>query len=116
MNLTNIYDAVTLTAPCTHNAFLTHFNASLMYLIAKYGLSYVIKSKKGYTKPESVYDDVPVYDDYAPAITDNIIYLITGNGERKTDFVMEAENAYKTVWSIKARKKRIYDRGYFDDV
>ena len=113
MNIKSLYDTVVLEAPCSHNQFLTHLDTTVRTLIAQFGMNYVIE-RGTYGIPRYIDSDIPVYEAYYPAICDNIRFLLTGNGDRKTDYVSEADSAYKTVWTAKVRGKRILDRGYSD--
>ena len=112
MNIKDIYDTVTLSSACTHNAFLTHFDTTINYLVARYGQKNVFVDDS-YQKPHSIDADVPVFDEYKAALCDNIIYLLSGNADRKTDFTAEADYAYKTVYAKRMKGKRILDGGYF---
>lgn len=113
MNIKSLYDTVTLDTPCSHNQFLTHLDVTVRTLIAQYGMNYVIDCGI-YGVPRSIDNDIPVFEAYYPAICDNIRFLLTGEDDRKTDYVSEADSAYKTVWKFKANGKRIVDRGYYD--
>lgn len=112
MNIKDIYDTVTLSSACSHNAFLTHLDSTINYLIGRYGKKNVFVSD-GYQKPRTIDTDVPIYDEYKAALCDNIIYLLTSNADRKTDFTAEADYAYKTVYSMRVKGKRILDGGYY---
>lgn len=116
MNVKDLYDAVKLRTSCSQNEFLTYFDQTVRTLIAEYHVSYVILRARIYGKPRTVNEDVPVYDEYYPAILNNVLFLLTGDVDRKSDFVAEAVAAYKSVWSVKARGVRFADRGYGCDV
>lgn len=113
MNIKSLYDTVVLRSPCSHNEFLTHLDTTVRTLSAQYGMSYVVKSGT-YGIPRYIDSDIPVYDEYYPAICDNILFLLTGDGDRKTDYVAEANAAYKSVWSAKAKGRTLRDRRYYD--
>lgn len=112
MNIKSLYDTVVLRSPCSHNEFLTHLDTTVRTLSAQYGLSYVITSGT-YGIPRYVDSDIPVYDAYYPAICSNILFLLTGDADRKTDYVAESDAAYKSVWSEKAKGRTLRDRGYY---
>lgn len=112
MNIKDIYDTVTLSSDCSHNAFLTHLDSTINYLIAKYGVGRVIYAEE-YQKPQTIDADMPIYDEYKAAICDNILYLTTGDTNRKTDFVAEAEYAFKTVYAKRMHRKQLLDGGYY---
>ena len=44
--------------------------------------------------------------------TENVMYLLTKEDARKTDFVAEADAAFRSVWAEKAKHKRLLDRRY----
>ena len=111
MNIKSIYDTVTLRHPCSHNQFLTHLDLTLRTLMSQFGMKYVI-SGDSYCIPRSIEDDIPVFDEYYAAAVDNILFLLTGDGDRKTDYVAESSDAYKTVWSKLAKGKKIVGGGY----
>ena len=114
MNVKSLYDAVVLRAPCSHNRFLTHLDTTVRTLTAQYSMPYVVECGESYGFPRSVENDIPVYEEYFPAILDNILFLLTGDEARKADYVREAEAAYKSVWSAKAKGMKILDRGYYN--
>lgn len=114
MNVKDLYDMVKLREPCSQNEFLTYFDQTVRTLIAEYRAPYVVLKARIYGKPHSVSEDVPVYDEYSSAILNNVLFLITGDNDRKTDFVAEAVAAYKSVWTGRMKGKRILDRGYYN--
>ena len=73
----------------------------------------MIQGDAGYQRPRTVDTDIPIYDEYRAAICNNLLYLITGDSDRKTDFVNEADFAYKTVYARRMSRKRLLDGGYF---
>lgn len=111
MNIKSIYDTVTLRQPCSHGQFLSHLDLTVRTLMSQFGMKYVI-SGESYGIPRTVEDDIPVFDEYYTSIVDNILFLLTGDGDRKTDYVAESADAYKTVWSRFAKEKRLVGRGY----
>lgn len=113
MNVKSIYDTVVLRYPCSHNQFLTHLDMTVRTLTAQYSMPYVIEKGASYGIPRSVESDIPVYEAYFPAIVDNVLFLLTGENDRKTDYVQEADAAYKSVWSAMAKGRSIRDRGYY---
>lgn len=112
MNIKSLYDTVVLRSPCSHNEFLTHLDTTVRTLSAQFGSSYVITSGT-YGIPRYIDSDIPVYDAYYPAICSNILFLLTGDADRKTDYVAESDAAYKSVWSGKAKGRTLRDRGYY---
>lgn len=114
MNTKSLYETVTLRANCSHNTFITHLDLTVKSLISSRKPSYVVIGNYKYTKPQSINDDIPIFEDYFSAIVANILYLLSGNIDFKSEFHMESDNAYKSVWSKKARGKKIRDRGYYN--
>lgn len=111
MIVKEVYDRVTLDTPCKQNEFLSHFDTSVRALIARYGKKYVILPHQLYQRP-SINEESPVYEEYFNAILDNIVYLLTANPDRKTDYVQEAEDAYKTVSKALLYGVKFRDSGY----
>lgn len=112
MILKELYDKVTLVNPCSKAAFLTHFDTSVRALIARYGKRYVVLRNAVYSKPVNDEEDVPIYDEYMVALYSNILYLLTQNPDRKTDYLAEAEDAYKTVHTRRIRGVKFRDADY----
>lgn len=99
-----IYDRICAESPCGEQAFLRHLDSTIRFLESKYGKKYVYISQ--YQKPITINEDISVCEEYLPAIIDNIIFLITKDADRRTDAVVEADYAYKIVWSEKVRGKK----------
>lgn len=114
MNVKDIYDTVKLQTSCSQNDFLTYLDQSVRTLITQYKEPYVVEKNGKYGKPTSVNADVPIYDEYYPAILNNVLFLLTGNTDRKTDSTAESEYAYRAVWAKKSRGRRFVARGYYD--
>ena len=112
MIIKELYDKINLANPCHQADFITHFDTSVRAVIARYGTKYVVLPGAVYQRPGNMQDDVPVYEEYMNALYDNILYLLTGNGDRKTDYVAEADDAYKTVWKTLMRGKHFRDSRY----
>ena len=112
MNVKDLYDMVKLRESCSQNEFLTYFDQTVRTLIGEYRAPYVVLTARIYSKPRTVNEDVPVYDEYYSAVLNNVLFLLTGDNDRKTDFVAESVAAYKSVWAGQMRGKRILDRGY----
>lgn len=114
MNIKDIYDTVKLQVSCSQNDFLTYLDQSVRTLISRFKEPYVVEKGGKYGKPATVNTDIPIYEEYYPAVLNNILFLLTGNSDRKTDSTAEAEYAYRSVWSKKSRGKRFVARGYYD--
>lgn len=107
-----LYESITLAAPCHQAEFLNNFDLTVRALLARYGPRYVLLPGAVYDKALGIEDEIPVLEFYYPAIRDNILYLLTGNGDRKTDYVAEADDAYKTAWRQIMRGRKFRDAGY----
>ena len=98
MDINEIYERVLITAPVDTNTFIIHLNTTIDELLNKYDDKYVLTPEAVSVHVTGMDDGLNVYDEYMTPITDNIIFLITGDGNRKTDYVAHAEYAKKRVW------------------
>jgi hypothetical protein len=113
MYIKDVFEAVQVDTPCSQPKFLSYLHITVQFLMSKYGTKYVI-GKSTYTKPVSLDEDIPVDEAYFPAVVDNIGYMVSHEENRKVDFVEEAENAYRAVWSRYHGKGKFLARGYYD--
>ncbi len=113
MYVKDIFEAVQVDTPCSQPKFLSYLHITVQFLISKYGEKYVV-GKSRYIKPVSLDADIAVDDAYFTAIADNIAYMVSGNEDRKVDFVEEADNAYRYVWRREHGKGHFLARGYYD--
>lgn len=113
MVIKDIYEAVTVTNPCSQPVFLAHLDTTARSLMAKYGLKRVINDGV-YAKPNDINGEIAVKDEFRNAVVSNILFLLTGNEAYKTDYIYEAENAYKTVWNRHIRGVKMVGKGYYD--
>lgn len=111
MNTIALYDRVNLTASLSPSEFVAYFNDSVKYLVASYGEKYVCDGE--YTELVKFNDGSNVFDLYSDAICDNIVFLKTGNADRKTDFLHKADQTYKYYWHKSIKKKQIKMRRIF---
>lgn len=109
MIIKELYDKITLVNPCNQATFLSHYDTSVRAILARYNTKYVVLPGAVYLKPVNINDDSPVFEEYMNAIYDNILFLLTGNGDRKTDYVAEADDAYKHVWTAYMKDKTFVD-------
>ena len=113
MILKELYENVTQVEACGQDKFLSHVDTTVRALIARYGERYVLlPGNQAWIRVREIESEIPVYEAYFPAIRDNVLFMLTGNGDRKTDYVAEAEDAYKSVWRRKMRGKRFRDADY----
>ena len=112
MIIKEMYEKVTMENPCGQAVFMSRLDTTVRSLIARYGKKYVVFRHQVYQRPVSVEDEIPVYEEYFPAILDNILFLTGGNPDRKTDYVQEAEDAYKSVSKSLLRGVKFRDADY----
>jgi hypothetical protein len=112
MIIKEMYEKVTMENPCGQAVFMSRLDTTVRSLIARYGKKYVVFRHQIYQRPVSVEDEIPVYEEYFPAILDNILFLTSGNSDRKTDYVQEAEDAYKSVSKALLRGVKFRDADY----
>lgn len=113
MYVKDIFEAVQVDTPCSQPKFLSYLHSTVLFLISKYGEKYVI-GKSSYAKPVSLDTDIAVEEAYFMALVDNIAYMVSKNEDRKVDFVEEADNAYRSVYSRAHGKSNFLARGYYD--
>lgn len=105
MDTFTIFDRVCAEREISQEAFLSHLNYTLAELCATYGEDKVME---GAPHPaEKVGDAVNVYEEYVPAILDNILFLTTGEVRHKTDFTAHAAYAFNTLWRKRNLRRRI---------
>lgn len=104
MTTKELYDRINAETICTEPNFIRALDTTVRTLETMYGKKYVYATS--YQKPMTIRDDISVYDEYFPAIVDNILFLVTKDTDRKTDFINEAEYAYKAVWGAMVHGKR----------
>lgn len=112
MILKELYENVTHVQGTSQDVFMSHVDTTVRALMARYGEKYVLLPGTVWGKTVNIGTDMPVYEEYFPAIRDNVLYLLTGNGDRKTDYVAEAEDAYKTVWRKRMKNRRFRSSDY----
>ncbi|MBE6599127.1 MAG: hypothetical protein E7638_06775 [Ruminococcaceae bacterium] len=112
MYIKDIYEAVVMTSPCSQPKFLRFLDTTVRSLTAKYGIGRVINDK-AYMTPEGIDGDLPLKEPYFNAVVSNILFLLTGNTDYKTDYMAEAEYAYKTVWRTDMKGLRMVGEDYY---
>lgn len=113
MYIKDIYEAVVMSAACPQPKFLSCLDTTVRSLTTKYGFKRIINDN-AYAKPVDINGDLPVKDEYFNAIVDNILYLVTQNPDYKTDFMAEAEYAYKSVWRKANRTLKMVGKDYYN--
>ena len=112
MDIQSIYEKVSRKIQISLPEFFSHYNDTIGELIALYGEALTI-GKSARVEADSLTDTMCVFEDYAESIIDNIISL-EGSSEdsnyRKTEFIRKSKNAYKRLWSEKARTATLTNR------
>ena len=105
MLVKQIFEDVNLVAPIEQRRFLNYFDNTVNELIGTY--SYFIEEKdKEYVAPESIDDDCAIRPLYRGAITDNILFMHTGDEARKSEFVRKSQEAYLKYWNDNAKNRK----------
>lgn len=93
-----VYERVTQTVSIDESSFVMYFNDTINELMGKYRPKYVILPYSVFNDIEAIDDTVNVFGLYTQCIVDNIIYLINGDQNKKSDFINHAEQVYLTVF------------------
>jgi len=107
MNIKDLYRRVSFCEPMQQNEFISYLNDTIDYLQARYGTIFVSEDGCRIEKINAIDNDVPLRPEYISAVFANIIYLKTGNTDRKVDAVATAEFAYRTAWREAVSGKRL---------
>lgn len=113
MYVKDIYEAVQVDTPCTQPKFLSYLHITVQLLLSKYGDRYVV-GDSAYIKPVSMDTNIAVEDAYFNAIVDNIAFMVSRDENRKVDYVAEADDAYRSVWTQRHKKAKFLARGYYN--
>lgn len=98
MDLITLYDRVQQTLPMDTNAFMSHLNSTIDELYAQYDEKYILIPNAVKVYATSMDDGLNIYDEYTAAIVDNILYLGSGDSNKKTDFQYHVQMAKNRVW------------------
>lgn len=112
MYVKDIFEVVQVDNPCSQPKFLSYLYTTMQLLVAKYSNRYVTGGVP-ITRPDTLDTEIPVDDAYFNAIVDNIAYMVSGNEDRKVDYVEEADNAYRNVYGKKHRRAQFTPGGYY---
>ena len=77
-----LYENVTHVQACGQDEFMSHVDTTVRALLARYDKEYVLLPKEVWIKHININDDLPVREEYFVAIRDNVLFLLTGNGDR----------------------------------
>ena len=98
MDLITLYDRVVQTLPLDTNAFMSHLNSTIDEFYAQYDEKYILTPGATKVYATSMDDGLNIYSEYTSAIVDNILYLASGDANKKTDYQAHVQMAYKRVW------------------
>lgn len=105
INLTDIYEKVTLAVPLEEKRFLSYTDDTVKELLILCD-GFVIPDGKEYESPKDLSSELNVLPLYADAILSNIIFAATGDGNSKNEFLRKARLAYLKYWKDSSQGKR----------
>ena len=106
MKTEKIYEYVCKVITVPQDRFFAALNYSVRELVSKYG-AFIVTGRDAVTDAVRTDEGVRVRDEFITPLTDNILYLLTGDSNYKTDFTAHAQYAYHTVWRKNNSGKRI---------
>lgn len=112
MYVRDVFETLQVDTPCSQPKFFSYLATTVNLLVSKYGTRYVTGGQP-VVKAETLDEDIPVDDAYLTAIVDNIKYMLTGDEDRKTDYVQEADDAYRNVYGRLHRRAQLVGGGYY---
>lgn len=117
MKAKDIYSRVARVKMCSEREFLFALDTVIRALIARYGERYVCTDIYG--EAMSLSEDIPVYDEYFPAIVGGVTLRVGGGADEvgaalASGDMAEAEGAFRKIWSECHSKKLM--RGWGDNV
>lgn len=104
MKTETVYEYVCKIKAVPQDRFFAALNYTVRELVSKFGADIVMESSVIYDIVR-LKDSTGVREEFSDALIDNILYLLTGDADRKTDFTAHAQYAYHTVWNEKNRGK-----------
>ena len=102
MDIKTLFDRVNRTTTISQPAFVDFYNDAVRYLVGAYNEKYVIKPEYAYAPIQHITDEDYVRDEYTQAIIDSILYAVTNEAIKYTQFRTGAEEAYLNVWRKKS--------------
>lgn len=106
MLMLDIFEDVNMVAPVEQRRFFNYFNDTVNELETVY-YGFVVEKGSEYKAPESLDDDCAVRPLYRSAIVDNILFRITGEEARKSEFIRKSNDAYLKYWNDNARCRKL---------
>ncbi|MBE6640273.1 MAG: hypothetical protein E7619_01675 [Ruminococcaceae bacterium] len=105
--LKKLFETLRERCGVTKREFTEYFNSSVSFLRARYGDEYITYDGTDAFPISDEASPCPVCEEYIDGICDNIAYLKTGNENYRVDFIAKSEYAYRTVWRMRIKNKRV---------
>lgn len=106
MSTLKIFEKVNLTVPIEQRRFFNCFEDTVTELSSMYS-GFVFEKDTEFEPPKALSDDNVVLPLYTDAIVDNIIFLVTGEETRKSEFMRKSRAAYLKYWNDNAKGKKM---------
>lgn len=106
MSILKIFEKVNLTVPIEQRRFFNYFEDTVTELSSMYS-GFVFEEDTEFEPPKALSDDNVVLPLYTDAIVDNIIFLVTGEETRKSEFMRKSRAAYLKYWNDNAKGKKM---------
>lgn len=108
MTILDIFERVNLVYPIEQRRFFDYFNDTISELLALYP-GFVLKDdKNACVDALSTKEELnPVLELYHIAISDNILFFVTGEETYKGEFVRKSRLAFLKYWNDNAKGKRV---------
>lgn len=107
MNIQNVYERVTQSAPVDSVRFMALYNDICGQLCSKYGSKYVNEGNVDFTPLLSPSDTSPVFPDYFQAIVFAVLYELTGSDLYAQRYDEYSDAAYRNVWKRSTGNRKI---------
>lgn len=111
MTVLEIYEKVNLILPVEQRRFFNLFEDTVSELLALYR-NFVTENNEKFEAPKALSDENTVMPLYHGAIVDNIIFLLSGEESRKSEFIRKSREAYLKYWSDNAKGRTIKGRAW----
>jgi len=102
----DIFEKVNLIAPIEQRRFFNFFDDTVRELQALYG-GFVFTKGTEYMPPTALDDENAVLPLYHSAVVDNIIFLVSGEEARKSEFIRKSREAYLKYWNDNAKGRKM---------
>ena len=106
-----LYESVSLKASVTERAFVDKLNSSISEIYNKCKLNPETEYEE-MPRATSVKDTLDIDSRYLDSIHDNIIYLVTGNNDSKSEAIRKYREADTSVWNDNSKNRRLKRRSW----